>query len=71
MDQQVVAVAGSNPNYRLRGYGQNIGTYLDSDIRQIYQLAAGDYVEHYVYSTGDAQGNRYYGRRSRASPASC
>jgi hypothetical protein len=52
-------------NYRLRGYGQNIGTYLDSDVRQIYQLAAGDYVEHFVYSSGDANGNRYYGPQCR------
>jgi hypothetical protein len=57
--------ANANTNYRLRGYGQPIATYLDSDIRQIYQLAAGDYVEHWVYSTGAAGGNRYYGPQSR------
>jgi hypothetical protein len=51
-------------NYRLRGYGQTIATYCDSDIRQIYQLAAGDYVEHWFYSTG-AGGNRYLGTQSR------
>jgi C1q domain len=54
----------ASANYRLRGYGQNTATYSDSDIRQVYQLAAGDYVEHYLYSTG-AGGNRYYGPQSR------
>lgn len=40
------------PNYRLRGHGMGIATYEDSHITQVYQLYAGDYVEHYIYSTG-------------------
>ena len=47
------------PDYRLRGHGIPIATYQDSHITQVYELVAGDYVEHQVYSTGTPT-NRYY-----------
>jgi hypothetical protein len=43
------------PNYRLRGYGVPGASYLDSHITQLYELVAGDYVEHHVYCTGAGQ----------------
>ncbi len=50
------------PNLRLRSHGVSIADYLDGQITQVYQLAAGDYVEAYVFSGVRVAGlgNQYY-----------
>jgi C1q domain len=53
------AVNTAYPYYRIRGYGCPIAAYFDSHITQVYDLLAGDYVEHQVYSNGSPT-NRYY-----------
>lgn len=45
--------------YRIRGYGIAAAMYIPGGIQQIYNLAAGDYVEAQYYS-GASAGNRYY-----------
>jgi hypothetical protein len=58
----------SSGNYRLRGYGLPMQTYVDGQAFQIYQLAAGDYVEAYIYSNGGwngSIGNRRYPPQER------
>lgn len=47
------------PSYRIRGHGWPQAGYEDSHVTQVYELAAGDFVEHYVYSTGSPV-NRYH-----------
>jgi hypothetical protein len=53
----VRTVNESYPDYRIRGHGQPIATYVDTDVREIYSLVAGDYVEHYTYCTGANNSN--------------
>ena len=55
----VRAVNTAYPNYRIRGHGVSIASYFDSHITEIYELVAGDYVEHMIYSTGTPT-NRYH-----------
>jgi hypothetical protein len=52
------------PKYRIGGHGMPISTYCNGDIRQVYDLVAGDYVEGYLFSTG-AGGNRRFPDYSR------
>lgn len=56
------AVNTSSPNYRIRGYGIPVGTYLDSQVTEVYSLAAGDYVEHYCYVSVGFQHHTPYSR---------
>jgi hypothetical protein len=44
------------PNYRIRGYGIPFGAYFDTQITQVFELIAGDYVEHYSYATAAGSG---------------
>jgi hypothetical protein len=43
--------AAGQINYRIRGYGIPFASYSDSQITQVYSLAAGDFVEHYIYTS--------------------
>jgi hypothetical protein len=51
----------SYPNYRLRSHGVGIASYDVSQITEVYRLTAGDYVQHYIYSTGgNSTNNQHY-----------
>jgi hypothetical protein len=50
----------SYPNYRIRGYGIPFGCYHDTQITQVYELTAGDYVEHYTYVSAMASSGQYH-----------
>lgn len=51
---------GAGNNYRIRHYGLSIGRDEDTQINEIYQLAANDYVEFCCYFTAGASWYPYY-----------
>jgi len=46
--------------YRIRGYGRPASLAFDLQVNEIYSLTAGDYVEHYTYTTATAVLYPYY-----------